>query len=120
MFVGKSDGVGKRRKTHIGIILTKENAVFGSRSKHTVRFVDTFRDEVIDKNADVCLIASEGKGSLSLHCQCSVGACNKALPGGLLIARGPVNLSGEEKPVHKFGLERMAKLRGVEKSYSIA
>ena len=108
MFVGKSDGVGKRRETHVCIVLTKKNAVFGSRGKHTIRFVDAFCDEVVDKDADVCLVASEGKGSLPLHCQCCVGTCNKSLPGGLLIARGPVNLSGEEKMVHKFSLERMA------------
>jgi len=85
MFVGKSDGVGKRRKTHIGIVLTKEDTVFRTRCKHTVRFVDTFRDEIVDKNADVCLIASKGKGSLPLHGKCGVCASYKPLPGGLLI-----------------------------------
>ena len=50
--------VGFFCQAHIGIILAEQDAIFGTGGKHTVRFVYTFRYEVVNKYADIGFIAS--------------------------------------------------------------
>ena len=99
-------------KTHVGIVLTEQYAVFGPRGKHAVWLVDAFCHKVVDKHTYVCLVAAKHKRLFAEELQGGICACYQALTGGLLIARSTVYLSGKEQTGHKTCLECMAQLCG--------
>ena len=48
LFLGESQLPGFFRESHVRIIHTEQDAIFGTGSKHTVRLVHTFCYQVID------------------------------------------------------------------------
>lgn len=111
---GNSQSDGVRRESRVGIVLSEQDAVFSAGGKHTVRFVNAFRDEVIDEYADIGFVAVQHEGVVAGAFQCGVDASDDALPGSFFISRGSVHLSGEEKAVEFLRFQRMAQLRRLE------
>ena len=106
--------MGKRREAHVGVVLAQQYAVLRPARKHTVRLVDTLGHKVVDKYTDICLIARKRELLAAERAECCIGAGHKALPCGLLITRGAVDLACEIESGHKLCLEGMLKLCGVE------
>ena len=98
LVIGQTDGIGTGGKAHVSVILAEKYAVFGAGGKHSVRLVNTFRHQVIDKNADISLVAGESELTLFTAPERGVDTRKKPLSGGLLIAGGAVDLTGEIQP----------------------
>ena len=46
-----------RSQSHVRVVLSEKNAIFRARRKHSVGFIHTFGDQVVDEHADVCFIS---------------------------------------------------------------
>jgi len=62
----KTDVVAELGKAEVGVVLAENEAVFGARGEHAVRFNGAFGDEVVDQDADVGLVAAEDNRVFSL------------------------------------------------------
>ena len=111
----QSEFIATRSKTHIGIVLTEQNTVFGTRSEHTVRLVDAFRYKVVNQHTDIGFVTAKHKRFLSGHTLMGIDTGNKSLPCRFLISGRSVHLSGKEQAFDELRFKRMAKLRRVEK-----
>ena len=54
----QTDVPGDGTEALVGIVLTQEEAVFGSAGEHPVGFQGALGDQIIDENTDIGLIAS--------------------------------------------------------------
>jgi Ni2+-binding GTPase involved in maturation of urease and hydrogenase len=97
-----------------GIILTKQDAVFRSRSKHTVRLIHTFGHEVVNQYTDVSFVASQHEWLAAVAVQVRVDTCNDTLSAGFFVSGCPVYLSGEEQVFHHLRFQCMLQLCRVE------
>ena len=110
----EADGVGERCQAAVGVVLTQQDAVFRSRGKHAVGFIDTLHYEVVDEHADVRLVALQDELSCLWHVRCVLSCCesgidsrHESLSCRLLIACGAVHLSCEEQSSAEFRFERV-------------
>ena len=110
----KAQPFGVGREAHVGIVLSQQDAVFSARGKHAVRFVHAFRDQIVDENADVGLVALQCEGSGATALQRSVDACQQPLARSLLVARCAVYLTREEQAVDFLRFQRVMQLGRVE------
>ena len=101
-------------QSHVGIILTEQDAVFRSRSKHTVRLIHTFGYEVVNQYTDVSFVASQHERLATVAVQVCVDTCNDALSAGFLVSGCAVHLSGEEQVFHHLRFQCMLQLCRVE------
>ena len=65
MFVGKAYFISDGSQSHVGIILTEQDPIFGTGGKHAIGFVDTLCHEIIDQHSDISLISSQDDWGLS-------------------------------------------------------
>ena len=103
------------REPRIGIVLSQQYAVLGSRREHAVGFVHSLRYKIVDQHADVCLVALQHDRLLSLQAAVGVDARHKSLGGGLLIPGGAVYLTCKIQIVNEFGLQRVLQLNKEER-----
>jgi hypothetical protein len=87
--------------------MPKLQSVLGTAREHAIRLVRSFSNEIINKHAHVGFIPAKYEGWLILGPEACVGAGNKALSGGLLVAGGAINLPGKIKTTYIFGFESM-------------
>ncbi len=83
----------------IGIVLAQLQSVLGAAGKHAVRLGDAARDEVVNQNAEVGLVAARAPAVFAGREPGGIDAGKDSLRGGLLVAGGAVDLSRKEKPV---------------------
>src|SRR5258705_11040148 len=93
------------RQPLVGVIDSQVEAEFCPRRKHTVGLVGAFADEVVDENARVAFRASDDHRIHPAEAAGSVDAGDNSLAARFLIARGTVDLSGEEKPSDRLHFE---------------
>ena len=101
-------------QTEIGIVLTKQNAVLSTGSKHPVRLVDTLIDKVIDQNADIGLVAPKNKRILTRKPQDSIHTGNNTLRSSFLVTCRTIYLPGQEEIVYNPGAQRVMQVLRVK------
>ena len=111
---GKAQTVTFLGQTHIGIILTQQDAVLGARGKHAVRLIHATGHQVIDEDTDIGLVATQGERLTSRNPLVGIDTGNQPLPCRFLIARRAVDLSCKVQVLHQFGLQRVIELRRVK------
>ena len=102
------------RQTEVGIVLTQQNSVFGTRSEHSVGLIDTFRNQIVDQHTDVGLVASQHEGLTASEFQVGVDTRHQTLRGGLFVTGRAVDLTREVEVVDQLGFERVVELCGRE------
>jgi hypothetical protein len=111
MAVGQEpDFVANLRQAQIGIILAQQQAVFGPRSKHAVRLGRTFGNQVINQDANVCLIPPENDRRQVLYLASGIDPRHQTLRPRFLITRSAINLARKKKVLANLGLERRIQL----------
>ena len=111
---GKSHSVTALRETHVGIVLTKEDAILSAGSEHTIWLVHAFGHEVVNQHTDVCLVALQHEFLFSCHFQGGIHASHESLSCCFLITCGSVHLSCEEESADDFRLQCVLQLSWVE------
>src|SRR5216683_361625 len=81
-----------------------------ARSEHPVRLETPLRNQIVDEHAEVRFIPPELQTIATPGGESGVYASHKTLGRGLFIARGPVDLAGEEEATNALGLEPPCKL----------
>ena len=94
-------------QTEIGIVLTKQNAVLSTGSKHPIWLVDPLIDKVVDQNADIGLVAPKNKRILSRKPQNSIHPSYNALCRSFLVTCRTIYLPGQEEIVYNPGAQRV-------------
>ena len=92
------------------IILTKEDAVFGARRKHTVRLVDPLCHQVIDQYSDICIGSAKNNWLFILQSLSSVYTCNYSLCSSLLITTCTIGLTCYKQIRHNLRFQRRKKI----------
>ena len=105
--VCQTDGMGFFGKTFVCIILSEQHAVFGARSEHSVGLVYALRHQVVDKHADITLVATEHERCATAAADGRIGAGHQSLSCRLLIACGAVHLSSEEQAADDLRFQRV-------------
>ena len=103
--LGNSEFVCFFGESGIGIVLTEQNAVFGSGGKHAVWFVNSLCGEIIDEYADITLIAVHLECFVANTMQGCVDSGHGSLSSCFLIAGSSVHLSGKEETFDDFRLQ---------------
>ena len=114
LLVGKSDGIASRSETHVGIVLSEKDAVFGTAREHAVWLIDTLGHKVVDKDTDVRLVATQCERLLALYSQAGIDTGHQALSACFLITRRAVDLSCEIEIIDKLRFKSVQKLGWVE------
>ena len=92
----KTDLVSERRQTLLGVVLAEEQTVFRARGHHAVGLVRPLGHQIVNQRADVASRTGKKHGGKPLDAARGVDARNQSLRGGLLVARGAVELSCTE------------------------
>jgi len=97
-YLGRDQSRAERlfREPEVGVAAAKQHPVLGARGEHPVRLVHALRDQIVREHAEIGLVPAEGQRLLPSGRQRGVGAGQKPLGRGLLIAGGAVELAGEE------------------------
>ena len=88
--------------------------MFRAGSHHSVRFVRAFRDEIVDQNADICLIAPQNDGIFAAERERGVQACDQSLRRRLFVAARAVDLPRGVKVFHLFEFQRGKEVERVD------
>src|SRR5262245_5815997 len=91
----EADTPANWRQAAVRIVVTQKQAVLRSRREHAVRFIDPFRHEVVDQDANICLAAIKDQRGLTLDLEGRVDACHQSLGGGFFITCRAIDLSCE-------------------------
>ena len=94
----------------VGIILAEEQTIFRPGGEHTVRLARSLRDEIVDHDADVGLVAPRFPRGSAARGKGGVYSRQDPLPCGLLIARSAIELAGKKKSPHRLGFQRWPQL----------
>ena len=109
--VGQTNGIGQRREALVGIVLPQQYAILGPRGEHTVGLVNPLGHQVVNQHSDIGLRTPEDERSLAAELQHCVDASHQPLAGGLLVARGTVDLASKIEVLHPLGLKCIYQLR---------
>src|SRR6476620_4637375 len=85
--------------------------MFRARRKHPVRLETAFRDQVVNENADVSLVAPQLQAFTADGAMRRVDARDQPLRCGFLVARCAVDLPREEEASDSLRLELTRQLR---------
>src|SRR5690606_41669144 len=83
---------------------------FRPRSEHPVGLLGSLGDQIVNQYPDICLVPFKDQGVFFIDFQVGVYPGHKALGSGLLVARGPVDLSRKIEVVYQFCLQGMLEL----------
>ena len=86
-----------RRQTQIGVVDPQQQPMLRARGEHSVRFEAAFRDQIVDKNADVRFVAPQLEPRSGARALRRIDAGDKSLRRRLLVSRCPVDLAGEKQ-----------------------
>ena len=101
-------------KANVGIVLSEQNAIFCARGEHTIGFIYTFGDQIVDENANIGFIATECESFVAAARKCCVDAGYDALSTRFFVPRGSVHLSCKEESAHFLRFQRVMELCGRE------
>ena len=83
----------------VGVIGAEPQTILGPAGEHPIGLAHAAAHQIVDQHADIGLGAVQAERRPAAAGQePGVQPCNHALGGGLLIARGAIDLPGEEQP----------------------
>src|SRR5437870_8007797 len=74
-------------KAKIRIVLAQNESIFGPRRKHPVRLAGSLRNQVVNEDADIGLVAPEYNGLVTMHTSSRVDTGHESLCCGFLVGR---------------------------------
>lgn len=98
----QSQLVGAFGKAHICIVLSEQDAVFGTGGEHTIRFVHTFCNQIVNQDTDVGLVPSQCERFATVAIDVCVDAGNDSLSACFFVTGSSVYLSGKEQVLDYF------------------
>ena len=111
-----ADAVGGIHEPVTGIVLPKYKTALRPAREHAVRFISSFRDEIVDQHADVGVLPTEHERFLTTYGKRGVNPCHDPLCGSLFVSGCAVDLPGKVKSADSFRFKSMQEFARV---YSI-
>ncbi len=111
----QAEVVGERRQAEVGVVAAQQQAVLRARGQHPVGLDELLGDEVVDHHAEVALVAPQDDRVAPGRPSRGVDAGEEALPGGLLVAAGAVDLAGAEEAAHALRLQRRGQFADIDR-----
>src|SRR4051812_1977772 len=100
----------ERREPQISVVDPQKKAMLGARGKHAIRLEASLRDQIVDEDADVRLVALKFKTALATNGERRIHPCDEPLCGCFFVTGRPVDLSGKEEPSHTLRLQPAGQL----------
>src|ERR1700675_3648939 len=104
-----------RSKPPVGIINPQVQTKLRPRSKHPIRLVGPFRNQVVNKNRRIPFRPVEHQRSLLLHLQRRVNPLHDSLASPLFVPRRSIDLPGKKQSRNLFRFQRAIKFRGIDR-----
>ena len=101
------------REPQVGVVGAQTKPVFGPRGKHAIWLRRAPGDQIINHDAYVGLTSVEQKRGRAARVKRRVHPRHHPLGGGLFVAGGAVDLSGQKETWQASGFEGWAQLPGV-------
>src|SRR4029079_1773027 len=114
MVVDQAQPAANVGEAHVGIVLAQHQTIFRAAGKHRVGFRYPSRYQVVDQDAEVCLVTARAPNLLILHVPAGVQPGEQTLRGCLLVAGRTVDLPGKVKAVNALRLERWLEVPWIE------
>src|SRR5262249_21500677 len=92
-------------QAQVGVVNSKEQAMLRTGCEHAIRFETPLRDEIVDQDADVAVVAPRIEARFATSMLGRIDAGHESLGGRLLIARSPVELTGQIQPCDALRLQ---------------
>jgi hypothetical protein len=106
LVVHEPDFAAERSQTEIGVIDSQVQAMLRARCEHPIRLETALRDQIVDEDADVRLVAPQlQRVSRSPRIFRRIGTRDETLRRGLFVALRAVDLSRQEEPRHALCFE---------------
>ena len=100
----QSDTVAGRSQSQIGIVLSQKQAVFRTAGHHSVGFVGSLGDQVVNQRADIAVGALQDHRFFMQNLKGGIDAGNQALRCGFLIPGGILARHGITVGIEDLGL----------------
>src|SRR5688572_22948016 len=101
-------------QAQIRVVLAKQQPVFGAAGEHAIRLAGAARDQVVDQHADVTLVPLRYERLERACAADGIDAGDEALRRGFFVARGAVDLPGEEQAAQRLCFERTCEIARIE------
>ena len=88
----------QRGETARGVVVPHQQTMLAAAGQHPVGLVRALRRQIVRQNPKVPVRPAQNERRLALHRQGRVDPRQEPLSRSLLVARGPVDLTGAEKP----------------------
>ena len=108
-----ADTVSNIHQTIAGIVLTENQAAFGTRSEHAVRFIGSLCDEIVYHYTDVGILTTQNKWFFAAYLKDGIYACHNPLSGGFFVSGRSIDLPSKEKTGDTFRFKRMLQFAGI-------
>ena len=101
-------------QAQVGVVLAQHQPILGATGEHPIGLGRSARDEIVDHDAEIGLVATRQPGVAALHRKGCVDAGEQALRRGLLVAGRPVDLAGEIEALNITGLQGRLEIARIE------
>ena len=106
----QAHSLANRSQPPVGIVVPQQQSELRPRGKHAVRLVDPLGHQVIHQHAEVRLAAIQNERLLAFDLESCIDSGQQALPGGLFVPGGSIDLPGKVQPRHALGFEGRVEL----------
>ena len=107
LFCQHTHPFSSRHQTIACIILTQYQPTLSTRGEHSVWFICSLRDEIINHYTNISILTAENQWFTTLNRECSVNAGHYTLSSRLFIASCTINLSSKEKTTNTLRFKTM-------------
>ena len=101
-------------QAEIGIVLTQQNAILSTGSKHPIRLIHAFIDQIINQDTNIGLVTTKYERILSGKLSMRIDTGYQALCRRLLISRRTIDLTSQEETVNYAGFKRIFQILRIE------
>src|SRR5437868_4136895 len=99
-------------QAHIGVILSENQSIFGSGSKHAIRLGGALCYQIVNENSDISLISAQDNRLFGLNAPGRVYSSHQALRTRFLITRRTIDLPGQKEVPAFFRFQGRLELSG--------
>src|SRR5215831_11539061 len=109
------DATTVRGETAIRVVDPQVQTELRARGEHAIRLIRPLGNQVVDEYRCVRLGAVEDQWLLLFDLKCGVDARHQSLTGSLFIARGSVDLAGQEQAGDLSSFQRALEFGGIDR-----
>src|SRR5574344_1895999 len=102
------------RQAHVCVVMTKGESILGTGSEHSIWFLGSLCNKIVDQDSDICIRPSKDDRLLILKLLGGVDACHYSLGCGFFISAGSIGLACNKEVSHNFGFQGRQEVQWIQ------